>query len=394
MPWVYIRCSVDIENKLYFHYDQFLKTSEIFLNTTLKDIPETGTASLKFVNGNQNRGIIFFRLLRLFSCYDCQIPDIYRLNWITPLAFSDQFTWDNLLYHIDGKIKDYDSIDRSDVDAEKKQKFKYIKDVDVDVLETDEITPLTTSEFLGYNLIDLSPEKYLPLNSPKSTNNLYPENNELWSGLIKLNEVEDVKIDNIAPSFNGRYTIEFWFIVENISKLSKGFHIIWRNLASVTLMQESSLSMFCWPQDFKLNSEIGSDISTIYGSGDLNRMLGENRVINYEKKQRAKDINNTWMYVRCAVNNGDRVFYSRLEDNTAEKIKEVEIKPDVMYTVDVNNFKNTVTNDYPFRYYFQNGEKTYLMLAGMSKNVDCTIYVRNIWLFSEYLPITMDFRHM
>ena len=399
MPWVYIRCSVDIENKLYFHYDQNLFTTEKVLNTVLTDIPATGTASLKFVNENKNRGVLFARLLRLFNCYDCQIPDDYRLNWITPVTVGDQINYENLMYHVDEKITGYNTIDRSDKDAETKQKLKYIKQTDGTVTETNELSQVSAADFLGYNVVDLSSTKYMPLFTPVNTNNLYPENQYLWSGLVKFNEVEDVKIESISPSFNGRYTIEFWFMTDDVSKLNKGFHIIWKNLASVTLMQDSTtnsnLNMFCWPQDFKLNSEIGADISNIYGPNDLNSILNQNRILNYERRQRTSSINNTWLYVRCAVNTGEKVYHSKFEDVTPGYVTEVELKSDVLFTVNNNsNLKATTSNDYPYRYYFQNGEKTYLMLAGMSSNTGCTIYIRNIWLFSEYLPKAMDFRNV
>jgi len=397
LPWVYLRCSVDISNKLYFHYNQSLTTTEQVLNTSLTDIPSSGTVSLKFVNNNKNRGIIFLRLLRLFNCYDCNTADIYRLNWITPVTIGDQIQYENLMYHVDEKITGNDTIDRSDVNAETKQKIKYIKTNDGTVTQTPVITQVSNSDFLGYNVVDLSSSKYLPLYTPKSTNNLYPENQYLWSGLIKLNEVQDVKIDQISPSFNGRYTFEFWYMVDDITKLTKGFHIIWRNLASVTIIQDSTntsfLNMFCWPQDFKLNVETGTDIQSVYGA-DIFTMLNNNKVLNYEKKVRSSSINNTWTYVRCAVNTGDKVYYSKLEDVTVGTPTEVELKSDVLFSVSGINSKTTTSNDYPFRYYFQNGEKTYIQLAGMSLNTGCTIYVRNIWLFTEYLPIKMDFRHL
>lgn len=320
------------------------------------------------------------------------------MNWITPVTVGDQISCENLMYHVDGKITGYDTIDRSNIDAETKQKINYIKQTDGTVTQTSEITAISSTDFLGYNVLDLSSTGYLPLYTPKNTNNLYPENQYLWSGLVKLNEVEDIKIESLTPSFNGRYTIEFWFMVDDVSKLTKGFHIIWRNLASVTLMQDannSSLNMFCWPQDFKLNSEIGTDISTIYGPNDLYAILNQNRIPNYERKQRTAGVNNTWLYVRCATNTADKIFYSKFEDVTPAVITEVELKSDVLFTVNNSNNAKTVTsNDYPYRYYFQNGEKTYLTLAGMSRNTGCTIYVRNIWLFTEYLPKVMDFRHV
>lgn len=399
LPWVYLRCSVDIEKKLYFHYHQTLFTRERTLQTTLTDIISTGTVSLKFVNENQNRGILFFRLLRLFKCYDCQIPDMYRLNWITPAVIGDQISNEDLLYHIDGKIIGYNTIDRSDIDAEQKQKIAFIKDTDGTVTQTAFITALTSSQFLGYNVVDLTASKYKPLFTPKSTNNLYPEGTYLWSGLLKLNELEDVRVPDVLPSYTGRYTMEFWFMITDVAKLTQGVHIIWKNLVSVTLVQDSTdntkLNMFCWPQDFKLNAEINADLMNTYGAANIQNLVSDSRILNYERKQRSSSINNTWIYVRCAFNGSEKTFYSIFEDVTPGTPTEITVKSEFMYTYSsTTNQKISTSNDYPFRYFFQNAEKTSLYFSGMSKNTNCVFYLRNIWLFDDYLPKNMDFRHV
>jgi len=391
-PWEYLRCSVNISSKLYLFHNKLIESKENPLLTSLTDIPSEGTGSFKFVNGNKNRGIIYLRLIRLYNCYDCQEPDEFQFNWVTPSLIGNQIKEDNLMYHIDEKITGYNTIDRLNDEAVTKQTIKYIKSEDGKVFETSQITPIKDTEFLGYNVIDLNPENYTILSNETY---LFSEDDPSSYGFIKLNEVENVKFENITPSYNGRYTFEFWYSVDDIAKLTSGFHIIWKNLASVTIVQENTsyLSMFCWPQDFKLNEEIGANIENIYGA-DIFNMINNKRVLNYDKKIRYSTINKVWTYVRCAVNTGEKVFYSRLEDNNVQTPVENELKSDVFYNISGTSSKITISNDYPFRYYFQNNAKTYLLLAGMSKNKDCMIYVRNIYLFTEYLPMKMDFRHM
>lgn len=370
LPWVYLRCSVDIAARKFFHFQEKSFTTEQDLNTDLTDVLTTGAASLKFVNENSNRGILFFRLLRLYNCYDCQPVDNYRVNWINIDIIQTQTANNTLLYHVDGRIQNNESIDRSDNNTETVQRLKYIMD-NTGVKESDPLPALTTTEFLGYNIIDITTSgKYGFLTTPQSSNYLCPENTYYCMGLIKLNEVNDVRINQVTPSLSGKYTIEFWTMISNVANLTSGFHIIWKGLGSVTLIQDSSnvssLKMICWPQDFKFDSS--NFIEGAFGANVYNLVSGGN-ISNLEEKLRTSDINNKWLYIRCAVNTDSKKYYANLEDDTI-----------------LNPTVRTLNDTVPMSPTFNSGDTTYLLLNGMSQNSDCTIYLRNLWLHSNYLP--------
>lgn len=402
-PWVYIRCSVDILAKKYFHYQEKSFTTEKTLNTALADVISAGATArqLKLVNGNKNRGVLYFRLLRLYECYDCQAIDQFRIDWRTVATISNQITNNSLKYHVDERITGGTPLPRTDDDAETKQKLYFQSGVAAALAGTF-LTEVSSTDFYGYNQFDLSADKYKELTQPIATGYLCPESTYFCTGMIKLNQVEDFKIPDVSPSYSGRYTIEFWTMVTDITKLTKGYHIIWKNHASVSLVQDytdttntsnnNKMNMFCWPQEFKLNAEVSADIQKIYAA-DIINLTSNNKVLNYEKKQRTTSINNTWVYIRCAVNTGEKVFYSIFEDVTAGTPTELELKADTLFTLNNSGTKTTTGNDYPFRYFFQNNEKTFLQIAGINKNADVDIYLRNIYLFTEYLPTVMNFRH-
>ncbi len=403
-PWVYLRCSVDIENKKYFHYQEKSYTTEKTLVTSLTDVISLGATArrLKYVNGNKNRGILYFRLLRLYDCYECQGIDQYRIDWRTVLTIANQINSNNLKYHIDEKITGGVGIVRTDPDAESKQKL-YFQSGTSAALAASFLGPITETDFYGYNLLDLSTDKYKDLTTTQSSNYLCPESTYFCTGLIKLNQVQDIKIPDVSPSYSGRYTMEFWTMVTDITKLNRGYHIIWKNHVSVSIIQEftdmtntannNKMNMFCWPQDFKLNAEVSADIQSTYGA-DIVNLTNNSRVLNYEKKQRTTSINNTWVYIRCAVNTGEKVFYTIFEDVTPGTPTELALKADTLFTLNTSGTKTVNSNDYPFRYFFQNNEKTFLQIMGMSLNNNVDIYLRNIYLFTEYLPTVMDFRHV
>jgi len=368
LPWVYLRCSVNIETKKYFHFKEKSFTSEQDLDTLLTDIL-TGDAYLKFVNDSKNRGVLFFRLLRLWNCYDCQQVDSYRINWINLDIIKSQIANNNLLYHVDGRILSYDTIDRTADNAVSRQTIKYIKD-DSGVINSEYLAPLTKTEFLGYNVIDFTTQgKYNELSTPQSTNHLCPENTYFCLGLVKLNQVNDVYIPDVAPSLSGKYTIEFWTMISDVTSLKNGFHIIWKNLASVTVIADNinseELNTICWPQDFMF--EDPNVIEAKFGP-DIHNLLSVPNIVNKEKKKRTSDINMKWLYVRCAVNTVYKKFYSVLEDETV--IIPTEI---------------SMTATTPMSYTFTSRDTTNVLLTGMSSNSNCVIYLRNLWLYSNYL---------
>ncbi len=380
LPWVYLRCSVNLLTGKYFHFQEKSFISEQTLTSPPTDIL-SGTASLTFTNATKNRGVLFFRLLRLYDCYDCQTADNYRVNWINVDIIKSQITSNNLLYHVDGKITGYDTIDRTNNDAEQKQKIKYIEDSS-GVKESAFLSQVSSSDFLGYNVLDITTtNKYGLLYSPQATNYLCPENTYFCLGLVKLNEVNDIQINSVTPSFTGKYTIEFWTMITSVTTLANGFHIIWKDLGSVTVIRDqntsSSLNTYCWPQDHKFDSTY--KILNTFGNNVHSLFTGTN-IINKDKKTRTTNVNNTWLYVRCAVNTVMKKFYSVLEDETTLTIPA----------------ESTLTTVSPMAYAFSGSDTTYVLLTGMSTsgNSGCTIYLRNLWLYANYLLPNNNNRHL
>ena len=378
LPWVYLRCSVNITTKKYFHFHEKSSITEQTLTTSLTDVL-TGAASLKFENNTKNKGILFFRLLRLYNCYDCQTADNYRINWVNVEIIKSQIANFNLLYHVDGKILANETIDRSDPDAEQKQKLKYIKGSS-GVEESAVLVPLPKSEFIGYGALDITTaNKYGQLYTPQASNYLCPENTYFCLGLVKLNQVSNVQIDTVTPSFTGKYTIEFWTMITSVSNIANGFHIIWKNLGSVTIIKDnsnnSSLNMICWPQDHMFSAlniiegKSGTDIHNLYSGA---------AIANKDKQIRTINIDNKWLYVRCAVNTSIKKFYSVLEDETT-----VGTPTEV-----------TMTATTPMAYAFTAGDTTSVLLNGMSGNSSCVIYLRNLWLYANYLLPNYNTRHL
>jgi hypothetical protein len=182
--------------------------------------------------------------------------------------------------------------------------------------------------------------------------------------------MEDIVLDNIEPSYSGRYTMEFWFMTTN-NTLSEGLHIIWKNQVAITMKNSGkSLISTCWPRHHKIGN-----LENIYGKDfETLKTNNDNEVANYI----SQTYNNGWIFVRCAINHSNQTFYLDVSDKIVPK------------NLNKENLVPGTLNDIAERYYWQVGDKTSFKIVGGSKNKETNIYFRTIALFKEYLPKTMN----
>ena len=68
---------------------------------------------------------------------------------------------------------------------------------------------------------------------------------------------------SIPSSRNGRYSMDFWFFIENSSELTPGINILWKNHMSITLLRDTSnkytINAICFPQSYR------DDVDTLGG---------------------------------------------------------------------------------------------------------------------------------
>jgi len=347
-PWGYIRCSVDLVQKLYFTFDETLVTTEKDLLGSFSNSIATGATTLVLKGGSDNailtnQGAVFIRHLRLWKCYLCQDADTYRLDVTVNTA--PKYT--NLLYLFEAPYIDPDKI--------------------TDIKATVDYTLTANTNWIGYNVFDMSLYKRLTTTLANNGNAyLCSEFKDVCSGLLKLNQVQNLSFSGIQPPMNNRFTIELWALNTNTANISAGIHFIWRNVGSVSLVRDSkttsTLNAYCWPQDQRLDLQNTITDSTVNG-------LTSN-TLNYDVIQ-TNNANNQWVWVRCAVNFSNRQFY--LSDNAIKTMQ-----GDLVY--------GNVNNDVPFRYLWQNNELSSFTIANGSLNPNSDIMVRSIYLFNDYIP--------
>jgi hypothetical protein len=357
--WGYIRCSVDITNSLYFHFDEPLVTEEKKLLGSNSNVT-AGATTLKFQGTSDNSilansGVAFIRQVRLWKCYLCQDADTYRLDMTTVTGLK----WVQLLHIFEAPYNDTPVIN-----------------------DVRPVTPVATAltentTWLGYNSLNSSTYKILDKVSDNTSGNnwLCNEFRDVCSGLVKLNQIENITWSKIDPPMYDRYAIDLWFMNTSTTGLTSGIHFIWRNIGSISFARDdttpTTLNSYCWPQDYRLN------LQTTTGYKNINALPTSSSVYNYDKITTVNS-NNQWVWIRCSVNWTNRFFY--MSGNTQK-------------TLEAPRVYGNVKNDVPFRYLYQNDEKSKFYVWNGYNNPNTDINCRSINLYKDYIPPNFDVQH-
>ena len=192
---------------------------------------------------------------------------------------------------------------------------------------------------------------------------------------------KDISISNILPSSTSRYTIDMWIKVSNSESFLYGVNIIWTGHMSISVLNDNTkvaLTYLCFPQDY-LNTTNG---------------LKGRKVLNMAKYVLNKDsfnldienYDNTWVYLRCAYNWDNELYYLKSTDNLND------LYPAVEKNINKENTFPGYKVDYPFKRFFSS--KTNLIIQNAALNVDSSVSIRNIYLFNDYLPPEFDISRM
>ena len=199
--------------------------------------------------------------------------------------------------------------------------------------------------------------------------------------ILNLQALGNLEFNNTRPSGTGRYTMELWIKIKNVKKFMHGINSIWKDLMAISILTDGlkgKLSLYCFPQDY-LTSPLGKTGRNIIDSAES---YWDYRNI-YIFDLNIDDYDNVWFYTRCAYNWDNDIYYFKYNKNnenvwSSEKHIVKEKTSDMTQT------------DYPFKYLFNEYVTHYFYIENAHLNSDCEIYIRNLYLFNEYLPKEYD----
>ena len=119
-----------------------------------------------------------------------------------------------------------------------------------------------------------------------------------------MNDYADINYLNVPSSFWGRYTMEFYVYVKDITLLTKGVNFIWKNHIAISIVSDTitatSLRVLCFPQEYK------SKVDGTYGSAQLVGLLSS--TTNSDSFTYPSS-NATWLWIRCGYSQIIKSYY-------------------------------------------------------------------------------------
>ena len=192
---------------------------------------------------------------------------------------------------------------------------------------------------------------------------------------FRLNAFNDISVDSIPPSVTNCYTIEMWIRIIHPEKLINGFNVIWEKHIALSVVNDNindKLTLFCFPQDylFSPKGKKSQEIFILHEEAFNSEKFGINNI----------DYNNTWVYVRCAFNWINEIYYEKV----VKASHEVIYQSDENIVVKENTYEGKKV-DYPYKYFFYVPDKSNLRIENQRLNTNSIINIRNIYLYNEYL---------
>ena len=340
--WEYVACGVNFQEKIFYMTTNNRFTEDVPFTSELVLIPSAKTTLSITENSRTGYGFTFIYQLRLWHCYNCAHA-FRNLNYVkTDKNF-------NAVYHnFEGRY----------VGSGTTQSF------------ADEAGKATAgtlyqaADFPGYTL------NRAPIEPTLCDETLYEyyseENNQCERHFNVARSPYDFEM-SIPSSRNGRYTMDFWFFVENSAELSPGINIFWEYHMSITLLRDTSnkntINAICFPQAYRDNvdGKGGQEIIEIY-----DKALNKDKYAFYQGSS-------MWNFVRCAVDQTRKKFF--INDNL-----QLDLEGEILYGSE-RNFR-------PFRF-FKINEEHPLKFQNAKEN-PTRIFLRQIKCYRDYI----DFRLM
>ena len=204
---------------------------------------------------------------------------------------------------------------------------------------------------------------------------------------IEDSEEEDyIVIYNVPPAIHFRFTLDFWIYFDDLSILNNAHvEIIYRDFMTIALTRENNiLYAYCIPLEwiYEFSYEINKEF---YKENLLNFINSINAPYSkYELNN--KNESRIWIYVKCAYNYDTSNLYINDE---IEKIIPI---------TQIYKLNNKMQNNIPFemKKFYGPEDTTSIILQGfyyLDINLPSYIYLRNINIYREYMPQTIELKY-
>ena len=343
--WRYVTCGVNFQEKVFYLTTNNRFTEDVPFTSTLVLIPGGRTTFSITENSRVGYGFTFIYQLRLWHCYNCA-------HSFRNLRYDSEDKNFNAVYHCFWGRSASASYAQSFADSSNSP------------YKATTTTMYQAADFPGYTL-NYSPEE--PVLCDETIYQYYNEDKNQCERHYNIARMPSDYKMSIPSSRNARYTMDFWFFVENSAELSPGVNLLWEYHMSITLLRDTSnrntINAICFPQSYRDNVDLlgGQEIIDLY-----DKALNKDKYAFYQGSSK-------WNFVRCAVDQTRKRFF--VNDNL-----ELDLEGEILY--------GTTRNYRPFRF-FKISEWHDLKFQNARFN-PTRIFLRQIKCYRDYV----DFRLM
>ena len=340
--WQFVTCGVNFQEKIFYQTTNNRFTYEIPFTSKLVTIPAENTYFEFHENSPSGYGFTFVHQLRLWHCYNCA----HAFRNLDYQVNDKNF---NAVYHnFDGRNSGVGPVEVFRDSAGRSESTNMYQ----------------AADFPGYTV------RYGygdPVLCDETIYNYYDEDSNSCQRHYNIARMPTDYYKTIPSSRNARYSMEFWFFVENSAELSPGVNLLWEYHMSITLLRDTSnkntINAICFPQSYRDNvdGKGGQEIVDLFDNA-----LNKDKFAFYQGS-------NMWNFVRCSVDQTRKLFY--INDNI-----QLDLEGEVLY--------GTARNYRPFRYFKINA---YHKLKFQNAHANPTrIFLRQIRCYRDFI----DYRLM
>ena len=357
--WSYVTCGVNFQEKIFYQTNNNRFSKEIPFTSKIILIPSTDTQFVLNEKSPSGYGFTFIHQMRLWHCYNCA-------HSFRNLDYKSNNTNFNSVYH------NFDGINNNC-----NRDYRYYGDYrdSLTMLFCDYIGRSTNykmeqvADFPGYTVrYDYKD----PVLCDETIYNYYDEESDSCQRHYNVARIPNDFQKNIPSSRNGRYSIDFWFFVENASELFPGINILWKYHMSITLLRDISnkntINAICFPQSYidDVDQKGGQDIIDLY-----DKALNKDKYSFYQGSS-------MWNFVRCSVDQTRKIFF--INDNI-----QLDLEGEILY--------GSTRNYRPFRYF---KISQYHPLKFQNSHANPTrIFIRQIKCYKDFIDHRlMDMKYL
>ena len=353
--WRYVVCGVHIQkNEIYItNLQKENQGPNCRKSLTTINIPTNDLTTLSVSeNSRINFGVTYIKELRLWKCYECSSDRAFVL------FDRDDHGFDNVIHYFkfensSGLLKDY----KNNI---------YTGDENVQVQFE------TKDDFNGYGLLLSIPD--IPNCNEGGLLYYSLKTGEGCDILTNFNTFKnDVVFPDIPASRANRYTMDFWFYVENADDFTKGFNMIYEDHITISSYSkdksEIDLIVYCFPQGYR------TTMQDVFSDDILQKFNMAQNKVSYTYS----DGYSKWNYVRCGYSYDLQKYYINDEP-------EINIQSEIFFSN-----PNLKQNEKSFKMFMKNIVK---LIINVSKDNFVRIFFQTINIYRDYIPQNIDLKYI